>query len=178
MSVDDILFEPIGSSQTTTGPQIEAQMIAAVKMALTGSSDIEFMVDSTENIDTYNIIADLIENDKQIIKYTRKMVTIQTPPNFVRPPGALGIKDVFQRLHQGLDEFYFCARSNGQGIQKLKFTNYFSIDGKIPILHVDDPRAGGFFEWWLLGLMSQFIGYNEYYAFATEAEARKYYGTP
>jgi hypothetical protein len=177
MSVDDILFEPIGSSQITSS-QIDTQMVDAIKIALTGVSAIEFMVDPVLHIDTYNVIADLIENDQQIIAYTRQMVAVQTSPNYLRPSGALGIKDVFQRLHQGLDEFYFCARANGQGVQKLKFTNYFSIDNQIPILHVDDPHAGGFFEWWLLGLMSQFIGYNEYYAFGTEAEARKYYNLP
>jgi hypothetical protein len=179
MSVDDILFEPIGSSTTTTlDPDVDTQMIDAVKIALTGVSAIEFMVDPDLNIATYDAIADLVETNGQIVAYTRKMVAIQTPPNFVRPAGALTIKEVFHRLHQGQDEFYFCARANGQGIQKLKFTNYFSIDSQIPILHVDDPIAGGFFEWWILGLMSQFVGYNQYYAFASNADAAKYYGTP
>lgn len=177
MSVDDILFEPIDLNKAKI--LVDQDMIDAVKVALTGISALEFMVDPDISIDTYNEIADLVENDSLVVKYTGQMVKRDTY-GIHRPAGALTIKEVFHRIHRGEDEFYFCAKANGQGVIKEKFTNWFGIDSQIPILHVDDltGNAGGFFEWWIVGLMSQFCGYNQYYGFTTEAEARKYYAIP
>jgi hypothetical protein len=178
-SVDDLLFEPIGTP--VKGPiitGIDTQMVDAVRIALTGSSNIEFFIDNTGDIATYEAIADLVENDSQVLKYTRQMVAQVTAPNFTRPAGALTIKDVFRRLYNGQEEFWFTARLTSQGVTLNKFTNWFAIDGQIPILHLTDHTGGAnFFEWWLVALMSNFVGYNGYYAFGTEAEARKYFGT-
>lgn len=176
MSVDDILFAPIDLS----GNKLDQKMIGAIKNALTGINAIEFFVDSTTAIETYEQIADLVENDPQVLRYTTQMVK---PDNLgLRPVGALTIKDVFHRIHGGENEFFFCGRANGNGIIKERFTNWFSIDSQIPILHIVDPGngpgVGGFFEWWLIGLMSQFCGYNQHYGFATEAAARNYYAIP
>lgn len=179
-AADDILFEPIGNTaKTTITSGIDTQMVDAVRIALTGVSNMEFIVDSNVDITTYDAIADLIENDHQVVKYTRQMVAIQTPPSYVRPIGALTIKEVFRRIHAGQNDFYFSGRLNGVGVTLNKFSNWFAIFGQIPILHLVDHTGGAnVFEWWLIALMSNFIGYNEYYAFATEAEAQKYYGTP
>src|SRR5258708_370766 len=124
MSADDILFEPIGISKGKL--LVDQQMIDAVKIALSGVSAIEFFVDSDVSVDTYDIIADLIEKDPQVIKYTNQMILPVTVID-TRPAGALTIKEVFHRMHAGEDHFYFCAKANVTGIQKYKFTNWFII---------------------------------------------------
>lgn len=176
MNADDILFEPIGPSKSTI--ILDQEMIDAVKIALTGTSAIEFVVDYTTSLETYDKIADLIEDDPQIIKYTNQMVNPISATE-KRPVGALTLKELFERMYNGNEEFYFCARGNGQGVQKHKFTNWFGIDSQIPMIHVDSSTgAGGFFEMWIMGLMSKNIGYNQYYCFSTWADASKYYGVP
>lgn len=175
MSVDDILFEPVGLSKGKL--LIDQDMIDAVKVALSGVSAIEFFVDPDANADTYDAIADLIETDPQVVKYTNQMVPLVTTE--ARPVGALTIKEVFRRMHAGEDNFYFCARANGSGIHKHKFTNWFGIDTQIPMIHVDQSGgAGGFFEMWIMGLMPNNLGYNQYYCFADWSAASKYYGVP
>lgn len=175
-SADDILFEPIGTNRFKSG--LDQQMIDAVKIALTGVSAIEFIVDPTIPVATYDAIADLIENDSQILVYTGQMVKRDSLA-LLRPKAALTIKDVFHRLHENKDEFFFCGRANGNGVSKQRFTNWFGVDSQIPIIHIDDLSGGSsYFEWWILGLMSQFGGYHEHYAFAENIDARKYYAVP
>ena len=182
-AADDILFEPIGKTtpKTSTNGLIDQQMIDAIKIALTGASAIEFFIDPKIAFDTYDLAADVIEHDKSVIRYTRQMV-LHNPLGLIkpgRPAGALTIKDVFRRIHQGEDEFWFCAHINGNGIRKQKFVNWFSVDSKIPVLALDGGNGNcNFFEWWIVGVMRDFLGYQGYYAFATEADARKYYALP
>ena len=99
-SVDDILFQPITTNANKSNLLIDWQMINAVTLALTGVAGIEFFVDSSISIDTYDRIADMIENDAIVIAYTSNLVT-PDPQHTMRPANALTIKDVFRRLYIG-----------------------------------------------------------------------------
>lgn len=177
MSVDDILFQPINQSITATVGIIDQGMIDAVNIALSGTTAIEFIVDPDIDVATYDTIADFIVTDPQVVKYTTALVNkiSVTQP---RPAGSLTIKDVFRRIHSGHTEFYFCARANGAGISKYEFTNWFGIDSGVPLLHVDQGGYGDYFEWWLMGVMPDHVGYNQYYCFGDWSAANKYYGIP
>ena len=178
-TADDILFEPIVvDPNNNPGLIIDQQMIDAIKIALTGTADIEFFVDSGVSVDTYDIIADIIEADPHVIAYTGNLVPSDSL-HIIRPTNALTIKDVFRRLYNSENTFWFCGRNNGNGIQQNNFTNYFAIDNKVPILGLDGANGIiNLFEWWTVGLMSNFVGYSEHYAFSSEIDARKYYGVP
>jgi hypothetical protein len=175
MSIDDILFEPINHDKDQS--HIDQKLIDEVKIALTGISAKDLFVDRHVSLETYELIADLVENDPQIVKYTNQMVTPVSAME-KRPNGAMTIKEVFRRLHVGENNFYFSARANGLGITKGEFANRFVIDGKIPMLHIDPSNGGGVFEWWVMGLMTNNVGYNQYYCFANWSDASKYYGVP
>ncbi len=179
-SADDILFQPITTNTNKSKPHIDRQMIDAVRVALTGVAALEFFVDSSISIDTYDMIADMVEADAFVIAYTTALV-IPDPLHNMRPANALTIKDVFRRLHVGENAFWFCGQNNGNGVSINNFNNWFSIENKVPIVGLDGGASGivNLFEWWVIGLMCNFEGFGGHYAFATEIEARKYYnGTP
>jgi hypothetical protein len=172
MSADDILYEPIVKRTSTT-------IIDQVTRALSGSDDFIFTVDPVIDLAIYDQIADIVEQNPTVIAYTRKLVG-HDPHATWRPAGAMTMKTVFHRLHAGIDEFWFCGRCNGAGIQHYHFTNWFAITKTVPMVQIDTKTVtlSDKFELWVLGLLGNFVGYSTYYAFATKDEARKYYAIP
>lgn len=172
MSADDILYEPIIKRKSNS-------LVDHVTHALDGGGDLVFTVDTALDLAIYEQIADLVEQHPGVIAYTRKLVG-HDPHATWRPAGAMTIKTVFQRLYAGVDEFWFCGRCNGAGIQHYRYTNWFAITQTVPGLQIDTKsvQLADKFEWWVLGLLGNFVGYSTYYSFSTSDEARKYYAIP
>lgn len=173
---DDILFEPIGKLKNHLN--IDNDLINIVKLALNGNTNLDFFVDKSIHIDTYNQIADLIENNNFVKCYNDKLVKPVSHSN-QRPKGALTIKEIFKKIYINDKDIYFCAKSNGVGITKISLSNWLGIDERVPVIHlIDNSGVGDFFEWWVLGIFSTHTGYNQYYTFGNEIDANSYYGIP
>lgn len=171
---DDILFAPV-----TKPFEHDHELIRKTKHVLVDTKKgFDFRVEQAIPIGIYDQLAELVENDPLQIAALKRAVHFD-PKQTRRPTNALSIQDVFRRMHNGNHTFYFATKFGGPGVRGYEFENWFSLQNSVPCVrlkHQLDPNNK--YEWWVLSLIGNFTGYNKYYAFGTEDEARKYNATP
>jgi hypothetical protein len=172
-AVDDILYAPI---DTINPPVLDQALIANVALALGDPNHcISFSVNPSVSLDTYERIADIIEADNFVRRVASAAVAFD-PFGMIRPTAALTIKDLFRFLHRGgKPAFYWTAIRSPAGIEPIIFANTFSIGSSLPLIRMADGRD---YEWWIVGLMSQYVGYQGYYTFVEHNDATGYWKTP
>lgn len=170
-SVDDILFAPIQPLNIES--LVLEEMIA--KALTDRMENVVFHIDNTMKLDTYIKVAEAINTNNTIFNAARQIVMVN-PAAITgvseRPTGSLSAQDVFTRIHSGNPEFFWTAPQSIHGVEHYKFTNIFHIVSGLPMAEIS---SGGTFEWWILGLMEKFLGYQRYYCFGTETEARNWW---
>jgi hypothetical protein len=172
-AVDDILYAPIDSNP----PVLDQALIASIALALGDPTrNVTFSVDSAISLATYQRIAEIIETDRVVFRAARLVVASNPHGNF-RPITALTIKNLFEFLHRcpGANHFFWTAKRSPAGVEQIEFANTFSIISGIPVVRMSDGRD---YEWWIVGLMSQFAGYQGFYAFSDHNDAQNFWSSP
>lgn len=175
MTADDILYSPIIPSIQLSA--IDQMLLSNVALAMGDPSMVfTFPVEKQISLGTYRKIANTIENDPVIFKTVRRHCA-NTSGMMPRPAGSLALTELMERLHKNpanLDYYWTCRRS-AAGVEMIRFSNHFTIVMSIPTIRMSDGRD---YEIWLAGLMSNFTGYQGYYAFADPNDAQKFWSTP
>lgn len=174
-AIDDILFAPI-ESDTKPGV-IDQALIAQVALCLGDPhSTFSFSVNNRVSIDTYRRIAQIIQDDRPIFRHARQFCA-SDPFGQFRPKTALDIIGLFEKLHQNPNDttvFWSCPGAL-TGVISISYLNHFSIINGMPTAKLSD---GMDFEWWILGLMTNFAGSHGYYCFNSEQDAQKHWIIP
>jgi hypothetical protein len=170
MTADDILYSPISAA-----PVIDQAIIANIALALGDPScAISWAVDVSVTLDTYRRVVEVIEADPVIDKAASRIVVPATSDP--RPTGALTMTELFERLHKDKTarRYYWTRKGSPSGVETIEFLNMFGIVAGVPFARMSD---GLDYEWWTIGLMSNFSGFQGFYAFAEHKDAQKFWST-
>jgi hypothetical protein len=173
-AIDDILYAPITPNPDT---DIDQAVIAQITACLNDlSMTVTWTVDPSVTMATYNRIAEIIENNRFIFRAARQLCASDPHGNF-RPTDALTINTLFAHFHTTpvTTEYFWTTRGAATVIVPVGICNQFSIVGGIPMVRLIDGRT---YEWWMVGLMSNFAGYQGYYFFSDKMHAYNYWTIP
>lgn len=167
-TVDDILFAPIDPDPIPG--VIDQALIAHVAMCMGDpNTGLIYSVSDQADIVTYRKIANVIEQDKRVFRHARQFCA-SDPFGHFRPKTALDITALFEMLHRNpaaLNVFWSCPQAL-TGVISIGINNHFEIFKGMPTAQLGDGMK---YEWWVLGLMSNFAGSNGYYCFVNEQDA-------
>lgn len=170
MSADDILYSPL-----TPAVQIDTALIQNTVLAMnTPSMVFSFNIDPVVSLATFHKIADIIQADRVINLAAQRTVT---PDPSLRPSTALDAKRLFSIIHADPPRrrFYWTAKGSAAGVEAVELANVFSIIKGMPAGRLTN---GYDYEWWALGIMSQFAGRQGFYIFDTESDAETFWKMP